>query len=264
MENLSLTDNLPNEMLNAVFHYLERKDLTQATLVCRLWRDLGEDPCLWQEVQICVTIDNISKIHNVLSLRRLALIKRIEFTEFTVAPRTKKRYVPFPYACVNFEVLEEVCKDIGQLINLQYIDLTDIDLSGLDPALLSQFVRKGSHLKLAKTHLKPNQLKELFDTMKTRPSMRALDISRNRMSSINPEILAETVNKLEAISMNGCFLGIQQVTHLFGQIYRETRLVKLEIGCNDLSFLNGKVLVGSIKKMKHLALFDTHLDKEIV
>ena len=64
--------------------------------------------------------------------------------------------------------------------------------------------------------------------------------------------------------MNGCFLGIHQVTHLFGQMYRETRLVKLEIGCNDLSSLNGKVLVGSIKKMKHLALFDTHLDKEIV
>ena len=39
--------NLPTEILFRIFHLLSPQDFKTVVLVCKSWRDLGEDPSFW-------------------------------------------------------------------------------------------------------------------------------------------------------------------------------------------------------------------------
>ena len=41
---------LPAELLEMVLRYLPPRDLRNATLVCQLWREVGEAPGLWRQI----------------------------------------------------------------------------------------------------------------------------------------------------------------------------------------------------------------------
>ena len=54
-----INELLPPEMLERVFRLLPNRDLKNAVLVCRRWRDVGEAPSLWTWVSPhCVVREN--------------------------------------------------------------------------------------------------------------------------------------------------------------------------------------------------------------
>eukprot|EP00092_Neocalanus_flemingeri_P029893 GFUD01032458.1.p1 GENE.GFUD01032458.1~~GFUD01032458.1.p1 ORF type:complete len:300 (+),score=64.47 GFUD01032458.1:76-900(+) len=254
-------------MLTEIFTYLELKDLKQALLVCRLWRDLGNDPFLWKEIKLCITIENITEMQMICRLGRLSLIEKIEFKSFPVAPLQEERVCTiFPSTGVQLKLLETVCSVLcDKLTSLQHIDLTDTDLSGLEPAAIAKFVITNVHLKMVNTGLKTKQLQTFFEKMgkgEKKANMKVLDISRNDLGGINPQTLAASVNSLEAISMKGCSLDRKKVETILNQMYQETRLKMMEIGCNDPSSIHTQVLSVCVNKMEQLSGIETHLIKE--
>ena len=48
---MSLTTQLPWEIMVQIFFFLELRDLLRARLVCRRWKALSDDNVLWQQVR---------------------------------------------------------------------------------------------------------------------------------------------------------------------------------------------------------------------
>ena len=64
-------------MLQKVLSYLPFSSLASACLVCRLWRDLGEQPRFWQELNLYLTKKELPYMEDILACRRLAKLSKI-------------------------------------------------------------------------------------------------------------------------------------------------------------------------------------------
>ena len=62
---------LPREMRLEIFSYLSYKDLRRALLVCREWRNIGEDPRLWRDVAVTLDCGNVELTRTVLGFRSM-------------------------------------------------------------------------------------------------------------------------------------------------------------------------------------------------
>ena len=71
--------NLPSEILVKIFEHLNHEDLINSILVCRRWRDVGEDPFLWKEFKLIANVDNIKELNSIITMKRLANIKEVMF-----------------------------------------------------------------------------------------------------------------------------------------------------------------------------------------
>jgi len=69
---------LPPEMLERVLHLLPPRDLRAAVQVCRRWREVAEAPRLWTWVRLKVTARNIDRFKDILGVRRLQAVRRVE------------------------------------------------------------------------------------------------------------------------------------------------------------------------------------------
>ena len=54
-----INKTLPAEMLQKILQLLPPRDLKMAVLVCKWWRDVGEDPVLWSWAMVTVTENNL-------------------------------------------------------------------------------------------------------------------------------------------------------------------------------------------------------------
>ena len=56
-------------LLELVFRLLPLRDLLVVLLVCRLWREVGEEPGLWAGLILRVTRENMAAMPQVLAIR---------------------------------------------------------------------------------------------------------------------------------------------------------------------------------------------------
>ena len=54
-----INKTLPAEMLQKILQLLPPRDFKMAVLVCKWWRDVGEDPVLWSWAMVTVTENNL-------------------------------------------------------------------------------------------------------------------------------------------------------------------------------------------------------------
>ena len=73
-----MTRNLPDNVITRIFRLLEFDDLSSAMLVCRKWRNLGEDPLLWAEFWLVVEEEQLPSISEMLTCRRLERVSLLE------------------------------------------------------------------------------------------------------------------------------------------------------------------------------------------
>ena len=58
-------DVLPYEMVMKIFKMLPPQDLKVLVLVCRRWRDMGEDPSLWTCCQVSYKAGNKCELKKI-------------------------------------------------------------------------------------------------------------------------------------------------------------------------------------------------------
>ena len=56
-------------LLDLVFRLLPLRDLLVVLLVCRLWREVGEEPGLWARLVLRVTRENMTAMAQGLNIR---------------------------------------------------------------------------------------------------------------------------------------------------------------------------------------------------
>ena len=82
----------------------------------------------------------------------------------------------------------------------------------MNTGLLAKMARLLVELIVPHTFLTSSQVEEIFDAIKGQDScLRVLNISCNRLSSVEPETLSTTVARLEEARMDRCSLSSPQV-----------------------------------------------------
>jgi internalin A len=139
--------------------------------------------------------------------------------------------------------LTELPPEIGQLINLQVLYLSDNQLSALPPEI-------GQLVNLQELYLFGNQLTELPPEIGQLANLQVLEIYYNRLSALPPEI-GQLAN-LQTLSLRG-----NQLTELPPEIGQLHNLRGLTLDLNQLSALPPEI--GQLVNLQTLSLYNTQL-----
>ena len=110
---------------------------------------------------------------------------------------------------------------------LKILRIQDNDLSSVDASILAQAVTQLEEVELGDTHLTPQQVEAIFAALETSSQLKILRIGDNNLSSVDPDVLARGVNKLETVHMNHTELTEQQKTRILTQSLLTTNLKEL-------------------------------------
>ena len=94
---------------------------------------------------------------------------------------------------------------------LDCLHISYCNLSTIDPAHLTKVLLRLQEVSVMYSSLTPLQLDSLFLSIIHGSSLVTVDLSYNDLSSVDPEILAEAINKLESVTMNRTCVTCDQV-----------------------------------------------------
>jgi len=76
----SINARFPPELITTIFKHLPFNDLKNVLLVCRLWKKLGEQPCLWSSLKLRLpgnARSSLTRIKRVLNMGRLQRLQQL-------------------------------------------------------------------------------------------------------------------------------------------------------------------------------------------
>ena len=253
---------LPAEMLERVFRLLTNQDLMTVVQVCRRWREVGEAPILWPSLRLpTVNQGNLAVLSELLlystRLQALeALVARAVSEDLLVAVAQHKNLrrldiANFCNSSVEPTVLARaICQmekvDMGRSIfspaqanvifqslaqgsNVNILSLFHTNLSIVKPQLLASAVTQVGQITLWSSQLTTKQIEAIFGALTTPGKLRILDISYNNLSTVNPKVLAVTVNSLESVDLGCTSLRGEQVNAILSETLVATSLTSLWI-----------------------------------
>jgi hypothetical protein len=189
--------SLPREMKIQIFSYLSYKDLKRALLVCREWRNIGEDPCLWREGEVTLDCGNVELIKSVLGFRRFLFLKKLTLicgphTKYCkCATHLKEQEDQF------YEVLSRIMKQKKTehvALNLHPTILANITISNFHNFIAFWNFLKIIRLKSVK--LSNYQMETVLMRMKKESNLEELCLEDTNLQGISSQILAVALNKL--------------------------------------------------------------------
>ena len=96
--------------------------------------------------------------------------------------------------------------------------MSDNTLTGVDPDFLATAMSTTRKLNLANTGLTAVQVEKLLSLIAANCPMESLDLSANVLSMVEPELMAQAVNKLKDVTLIDTSLTVNQVlriNHIF-------------------------------------------------
>ena len=233
---------LPPEMLHQVFWQLPPRELKNVVLVCRLWREVGEEPVLWAGVIPRVTRENMSTMPERLGSKRMRAVREL---------RVK----------LGVEVSEEVLEAVARHRRLRVVEMGCAKLSSVDPSLLASAVSRLEEVGMDRTELTVLQVEAIMTAIHGRDCpVKKLDISYNNLSTVDPRLLANTVKSLEEVGMVMAKLTFQQVEEIMSAIGAGDCFVKkMYISLNNLSSVDPRLLAIAVTRVEEVVVLMTEL-----
>ena len=148
--------------------------------------------------------------------------------------------------------LEQLLRSVEKLDRLKYLDIPRSNLSSFKPIRLAKMVSKLLALDISNCSLTNKQVHAIFEVLSKNSKMENLHISDNDLSTVEPDILAISANKLLGLEMNRCHLTSEQGQAIFNRMSEETKLVSLRVFESkiDLSSLDPNVLATALNKLE--------------
>jgi len=221
---------VPREMLLKILELLGPKELKNAVLVCKLWRELGEDPRLW--TWTVVRIGRLKDLQKV-NIQRLRMLQEIEITH--------ERY----HCCISkLECIWLHESQVNELFKVIHKVSTVKRISGLnackgvsrvDPQLLVSVLNRLEEILLW-IYLTREQMELLFSTMAENTSVKALDLfDQHQVSLINPVLFASGLSSVVELSIFEDEVTSEQMTALLTAISSEDRPLRSLKVCTRLT-----------------------------
>ena len=207
---------LPEEIIRKIIFLLQSSDLKNATAVCKRWQDVGSEPKLWRGFRLSINYKTVGMIEEMMKCQRLRGMKSVKFLAWFVPVKTSEAVIR--EISKNSEVDELVVRGNG---------FTDFDAD-----LLSSCINRMRRVLLTKTKLSREQVDVLFTDMEKETRLIELDIRENDLSKVEPNILANCVNKLRKATMMKAYLSLLQKQAILNEMEKKTILEKLDIRQN--------------------------------
>jgi len=239
---------LPPNILLRVFHLLPPRDLKAVVLVCRWWREVGEAMLLWLWVNLTVQEQSIGYMPEVLDSRRLQAVRRMEVRQVRN---------------MSEELLQAVVRHPG----LREMAILYTDLSSVNPhvpQLLAQAVNQMEEANLYISQLTPQQVTAICTAMAEGSKLKTLNLSCTNLSSVDADILARAVTRLEEVWLGCNELTPHQVEAIFAALSTSSQLKTLDLGGNNLSAVDAKILAQPVTQLEEVNLYKTQLTPEQV
>ena len=233
--DLSSIDNI---LFANTFAKLDKLELRQCKLTTR------------QVSAICTTIGRNSQVKSLdLSGNRLS---RVEAGVLARAVAELEE-VDLGDTGLTPEQVEAVFAELGTSSQLEKLTMNGCNLSSLDPGVMKTASMKLEVLKVRNTRLTPQQVEALYAGLSTSSRLKVLDIECNRLSSVDPDVLAAVVNKLETTVM-GSDLTPLQATAIFTGMAESSKLKDFGVPANNFSSVDAGILARAVTKLERADL----------
>ena len=282
----------PLEILELIFANLSPADLKSAVAVCRSWREAGEKPQLWTWVAIRATRSNRTQMPKILECKRLSRVEQVTIHTLTLTQKLVKAIVKhsrLKIVLVGSKVRINHENLVSLSANVEEIDLSETNFS--KPGAIFQAMEGKSSLKrllISRNNLSSVEAKclgkaafqllelNLFDTCLTEQqldslltaickgsTLRKLNIGRNNLSGVEPELFGKAVAILEEVNMRHCSITASQADQLMMAISTKgSQTRKLNIAENFLTSINPTLLAVALNTLEEAVLYFTFLSED--
>ena len=139
------------------------------------------------------------------------------------------------------------------------LDISDNDLSGIDPELLAKAVNNLTTLYIENTNLTLQQTEAILTAVSEGSKMIKLNIVENNMSGVDPGLLAKAVANLETLDIGSTELTEQQATTILSGVSKGSEVTKLNMSWNNLSGVDRGLLAKAVTNLESLDVIVTEL-----
>ena len=137
------------------------------------------------------------------------------------------------------------------------------DLSSVDAKCLGEAASQLQELDLFDTSLTQQQLNSLLTDICKGSKLRKLNIGRNNLSGVEPELLGKVVSRLEEVNLRRCSITASQADKLMRAISSKgSQTKRLNIADNFLTSTNPTLLAVALNTLEEAVLYFTFLSEE--
>ena len=147
---------------------------------------------------------------------------------------------------------------------LQKLTIMKINLSSIQSNILAKGVTQIKELIMVDCNLTSEQLVAVFEGIQLGCSMQILDVSNNRLSSLDPELLAKAINRLTKIIIDNNKLTSNQITRILSLCTEKTELKKIIIRKTDMADIESELLGRAVNNLEVVGLDGCSLTPEQV
>eukprot|EP00092_Neocalanus_flemingeri_P016560 GFUD01017920.1.p1 GENE.GFUD01017920.1~~GFUD01017920.1.p1 ORF type:complete len:534 (-),score=117.40 GFUD01017920.1:77-1678(-) len=251
---------LPPEIMFRIFDYLNFSDLKAVVQVCRMMREIGEDPTLWKALKLLEV--HPDDLMTVLGLPRLSKIEHIKISDRN-SPRASRGWWTDPMSMVDEHV------ETLKLANLHILDISRCYLHDIDAKLLCEVLNNIEVVNANRANFSKGQLLEIFKGMSDSTRLKTLILNTNEvlsdenytldLSHINPDLFAKALTKLQTVQISHAGLTSDQLEALVKYMNKESKIVELGVAGNDVSEIDPEEFAKAMNKLEKLDLFETNL-----
>jgi len=259
MSEVHISD-LPEEIMITIFHYLPPQDLKSVVLVCKEWRDVGEDPTLW--TWAVVLIFNCREDLQKLDIRRSQMVEEIDvgFCDFVCDSRLSSSEYKCHWQQQDWIELFQVIQGLPRL-NKIHGEIGD--LSFMEPELLLSVFQRLEELHCL-DELSHQQLELIFNAIaENRCNVKVLHLDHiGTKYSFSPQLFASAVSNVEEVT---CGLAVthEQMEALFLIIAEGgSQLRSLELDSCDTHNIEPGLFAAALNRLEEVRTGNTWVRAE--
>ena len=137
---------------------------------------------------------------------------------------------------------------------LKILKLAKNEVNSVDAKLLGQAVNQLEEVDLYDTKLTTQQAENILVAIITSSKLKVLNIQNNKLSSVDPDIMAKAVNKLDSVEMYNTDLTQQQITKILSRSLVKTSLDHIAMGNGQGQGFNRELFKQAMKVIRQLYL----------
>ena len=232
-------NSLPREILLLIFRYLNAKELKTAILVCKTWRDVGEDPVIWKHYKLVVTGIEIDTgyLETILAFSRFTSLQHLEVNGYG-----QNAKMP-----VNNEIYNSIFNSQLSKLTLKHCDLTELDFDSFSSVLSKLRV-----LSLWQVQMSAEQVSLMFNVLARGSKLVELDIAYSYLDLqlLQTPTFVKALNKIRTVNLGHTKVTSQQLKSLMEKMSRKTLIRSLDVGYRDLSLISHDVIKAATRKLQ--------------
>ena len=232
-------NSLPREILLLIFRYLNAKELKTAILVCKTWRDVGEDPVIWKHYKLVVTGIEIDTgyLETILAFSRFTSLQHLEVNGYG-----QNAKMP-----VNNEIYNSIFNSQLSKLTLKHCDLTELDFDSFSSVLSKLRV-----LSLWQVQMSAEQVSLMFNVLARGSNLVELDIAYSYLDLqlLQTPTFVKALNKIRTVNLGHTKVTSQQLKSLMEKMSRKTLIRSLDVGYRDLSLISHDVIKAATRKLQ--------------